>query len=201
MNAPAVGSLDWAKCDGLLPAVVQDADTAAVLMLGYMTADAYTTTLASGKVTFFSRSRKTLWTKGETSGNTLQLVAIDTDCDRDTLLVQARPTGPVCHLGTANCFDRSATSGVTVLGQLEQTIMQRLRERSDESYTAKLAAAGIYRIAQKVGEEGVELALAAVKGEPAEIRAEAADLVYHLMVLLRASGLGLSDVTETLASR
>ncbi|HEX5662078.1 MAG TPA: bifunctional phosphoribosyl-AMP cyclohydrolase/phosphoribosyl-ATP diphosphatase HisIE [Xanthomonadaceae bacterium] len=202
MDAQTAGfdpeTLAWDKQGGLVPAIVQDADTQRVLMLGYMDRDALETTLASGRVTFFSRSRQRLWTKGETSGHVLDLVRLEADCDRDTLLVQARPRGPTCHLGTSSCFMQAPAAA---LAELENLIETRERERPPGSYTTTLFEAGIARIAQKVGEEGVETALAAVTADDAALTGEAADLVYHLLVLLRARGLGFADVAKVLASR
>lgn len=202
MDAQTAGfdpeTLAWDKQGGLVPAIVQDADTQRVLMLGYMDRDALETTLASGRVTFFSRSRQRLWTKGETSGHVLELVRLEADCDRDTLLVQARPRGPTCHLGTSSCFMQAPAAA---LAELENLIETRERERPPGSYTTTLFEAGIARIAQKVGEEGVETALAAVTADDAALTGEAADLVYHLLVLLRARGLGFADVAKVLASR
>ncbi len=197
----AVDQLDWAKGDGLLPAIVQDVRDGRVLMLGYMNQAALDKTLQIGKVTFHSRSRNRLWTKGETSGNALQLVSITADCDRDTLLVQAVPTGPVCHLGTATCFGDQPASGPGFLAQLEQTIIQRASAGDRSSYTARLLAEGVARCAQKVGEEGVEVALAAVGGDPDKLNGEAADLLYHLLVCLKAAGSDLDQVIEQLRSR
>ena len=191
-------ALAWDKQGGLLPAIVQDAATLRVLMLGYMDRAALGATFASGKVTFFSRSKGRLWTKGESSGNVLELVSIDTDCDGDTLLVQARPQGPTCHLQRASCFPDAPADG---LAELDVLIARRERERPRGSYTTKLFEDGIRRIAQKVGEEGVEAALAAVAQDDAALLAEAADLLYHLTVLLRARGLGLEDARRVLASR
>jgi len=191
-------TLAWDKQGGLLPAIVQDADTQRVLMLGYMDRDALDATLASGRVTFFSRSRQRQWTKGETSGHVLELVQLEADCDGDTLLAQARPRGPTSHLGTSSCFPQAPAAA---LAELENLIRTRERERPPGSYTTTLFEAGIARIAQKVGEEGVETALAAVTTDDAALAGEAADLVYHLLVLLRARGLGLADVAAVLASR
>jgi phosphoribosyl-ATP pyrophosphohydrolase/phosphoribosyl-AMP cyclohydrolase len=196
--------LDFAKCAGLLPAIVQHADTGAVLMLGYMNAEALAATQARGRVVFYSRSRQTLWEKGETSGHTLNLVAIRTDCDADTLLVTARPVGPTCHEGTTTCFGDAAVTGATRLGflaQLADIIDQRITEAPDKSYTAELFAGGPQRLAQKVGEEGVEVALAAVGESDDKLVSESADLLFHLMVLLRSKRLGLDDVVKELASR
>jgi phosphoribosyl-ATP pyrophosphohydrolase/phosphoribosyl-AMP cyclohydrolase len=191
-------TLDWEKQSGLLPAIVQDARTRKVLMLGYMSREALHTTLDRGEVTFYSRSKQRLWTKGERSGHTLRLVGIDTDCDRDTLLVQAQPQGPTCHLGRESCFPQAPGDG---LAELEAVVAQRERERPVGSYTTRLFEAGMKRIAQKVGEEGLEVALAAVVEDDAALLGEAADLIYHLTVLLRARGLGMSDVERALAAR
>lgn len=193
-----INILAWAKQDGLLPAIVQDADSLRVLMLGYMSREALAATLASGQVTFFSRSRQRLWVKGETSGNTLQLVSVEADCDRDSLLVRARPQGPTCHKGTISCF---ADAPGDVVAELDAVIAQRKAEASEASYTRKLFDAGIARIAQKVGEEGVETALAAVTADDDALRGEAADLVYHLLVLLQARGLDWNGVRAELARR
>jgi phosphoribosyl-ATP pyrophosphohydrolase/phosphoribosyl-AMP cyclohydrolase len=195
-----IDKLAWDKQQGLLPAIVQDADTLCVLMLGYMDRAALQATLDSGRVSFFSRSRGAQWIKGETSGNFLQLVRLEADCDRDTLLVQARPQGPTCHLGTQSCFP-FPQAPADVLATLDRLIARRECERPPDSYTTTLFEAGIVRIAQKVGEEGVETALAAVAADDAELTGEAADLIYHLLVLLRARGLSLTDVSEALAAR
>lgn len=191
-------SLDWQKQGGLLPCVVQDADTQQVLMLGYMTREALQATRDSGHVTFFSRSRQRLWTKGESSGNILDLVAIEADCDADTLLVQARPRGPICHLGRDSCFPDAPAA---FLSGLDTLLAKRERERPSGSYTTQLFEAGVHRIAQKVGEEGVETALAAVAQDDAALLGESADLLYHLLVLLRARGLSLADVVRVLEER
>ena len=191
-------ALAWDKQDGLLPAIVQDADTLRVLMLGYMDRDALAATLASGLVTFFSRSRQRLWTKGESSGHGLALVAIEADCDADTLLVRARPAGPTCHTGAVSCFPTAPADSVAAL---DGVVARRVADAPEGSYTRRLLDAGIARIAQKVGEEGVETALAAVTADDAALRGEAADLVYHLLVLLRARGLAWDDVRAELARR
>ncbi len=193
-----IDTLAWDKQDGLLPAVVQDADTLRVLMVGYMSREALAKTLDTGQVTFFSRSKGRLWTKGESSGHVLALVRLDTDCDRDTLLVQARPHGPTCHLGSVSCFPDAPGD---TLGALQALIRTRHAERPAGSYTTKLFDAGIKRIAQKVGEEGLETALAAVVEEDAPLLGEAADLLYHLIVLLQARGLSLDDVRAVLDTR
>lgn len=194
-----IESLDWSKSpDGLLPAIVQDADSLRVLMLGYVNRESLARTLASGHVTFFSRSRGALWTKGESSGHFLDLVSLQADCDNDTVLVMARPHGPTCHLGRASCFPDARGDGLAVLDRL---IATREAERPEGSYTTKLFESGVRRIAQKVGEEGVETALAAVAQGDAELLGESADLLYHLLVLLRARGLGLADALAVLEQR
>lgn len=193
--------LDWGKSDGLLPAIVQDARSGAVLMLGYMDREALARTQASGKVTFFSRSKQRLWTKGESSGNFLSLQSIHADCDNDTLLVLADAQGPTCHLGTRSCFGDDSLPSLAFLGELDALIAQRERERPEGSYTTRLFAEGLRRIAQKVGEEGVETALAAVAQDEAATRGEVADLLFHVLVLLRARGVDLGDVIGELRRR
>jgi len=193
-----IDSLAWDKQDGLLPAVVQDADTLRVLMVGYMDRAALAATLDSGHVTFYSRSKQRLWTKGESSGHVLDLVAIEADCDRDTLLVQARPHGPTCHLGRGSCFPMAPGDFLAELGAL---IATRDRDRPAGSYTTRLFDDGVRAIAQKVGEEGVETALAAVVQDDAALCGEAADLLFHLQVLLRARGLSLQDAVDVLRQR
>lgn len=194
-------SLDWTKGEGLLPAIVQDADDGRVLMLGYMNAEALGETRSSGRVTFYSRSKQRLWTKGETSGNHLALVDLIADCDRDTLLVLARPHGPTCHTGTDTCFGDIRHPQVGFLASLEQTIQSRADSDPEQSYTAQLLSEGTKRTAQKVGEEGVEVALAAVAGEREELESEAADLLYHLLVCLHSAGSDLDSVVEVLLRR
>lgn len=204
MSPGGLERLDWAKGDGLLPAVVQDAASGVVLMLGYMDRAALAQTLATGLVTFYSRSRRALWVKGETSGNRLRLRAVHADCDGDALLVQADPAGPVCHAGTASCFADApapAAAPFAFLPELEDVIDGRIADAPAGSYTAKLHAEGPRRVAQKVGEEGVEFALAAAGGSDAEVTAEAADLLFHLMLALRARGLHLTEVVRTLERR
>jgi phosphoribosyl-ATP pyrophosphohydrolase/phosphoribosyl-AMP cyclohydrolase len=197
-------SIDWAKGDGLVPAVVQDADSGAVLMLGYMNPEALHATRERGRVVFFSRSKQRLWEKGETSGHFLELVDIRLDCDADTLLVSARPHGPVCHTGTATCFGDEPSPGaasLSFLAELERIIGERIAEKPEGSYTARLYAQGLRRMAQKVGEEGVEVALAAVGDADGPLLGEAADLVYHLLLLLRSRSLSLTQVIEELRQR
>ncbi len=193
-----IDGLAWEKQGGLLPAIVQDADTLRVLMLGYMSREALQATLASGQVTFFSRSRQRLWMKGESSGDVLNLVRLEADCDADTLLVQARPAGPTCHLGRASCFPQAPADG---LAELDAVIAQRAQELPEGSYTTRLFEGGIRRIAQKVGEEGVETALAAVAEDDDALLGEASDLLFHLLVLLRARGLSLADALQVLETR
>ncbi|MBD7952642.1 bifunctional phosphoribosyl-AMP cyclohydrolase/phosphoribosyl-ATP diphosphatase HisIE [Stenotrophomonas sp. Sa5BUN4] len=195
---PALESLDWSKGDGLLPAVLQDADSLQVLMLGYVSAESLQVTLQTGHMTFFSRSKQRLWTKGEQSGNVLAVRSIAVDCDADTLLVRARPAGPTCHTGAESCFPQAPKD---FIGQLDQLVATREAQRPAGSYTTSLFDGGIRRIAQKVGEEGVETALAAVVQGDDELLGEASDLVFHLLVLLRARGLGLQDVRTLLESR
>ncbi|WP_305841624.1 bifunctional phosphoribosyl-AMP cyclohydrolase/phosphoribosyl-ATP diphosphatase HisIE [Photobacterium leiognathi] len=198
-------NINWEKVAGLIPAIVQDNASGQVLMLGYMNEDALQKTLDTKQVTFWSRTKERLWTKGETSGNVLQLKSIQLDCDQDTILVQVDPIGPTCHLNTTTCFD-SDESGIqppslVFLHQLEQLLASRKGADPESSYTANLYARGTKRISQKVGEEGVEVALAATSGDKAELVCESADLIYHLLVLLQDQGLSLSDVTNKLQER
>ena len=198
LGVDAIDTLDWDKQDGLLPAIVQDAATLRVLMLGYMNREALQATLASGSVTFFSRSKGRLWTKGESSGHVLRLVSVRTDCDSDALLVLAHPQGPTCHLQRTSCFPDAPGDG---LAELEAVIARRAQERPEGSYTTTLFERGIKRIAQKVGEEGLETALAAVIEDDAALLGESADLLFHLLVLLRQRGLALDDVRAVLQAR
>lgn len=192
--------LDWEKTDGMMPAIVQHAVSGEVLMLGYMNKDALAKTLETGKVTFFSRTKGRLWTKGETSGHFLNLVSISPDCDNDTLLVLVNPIGPTCHKGNSSCFAEASHEWL-FLYQLEELIASRKDADPESSYTARLYASGTKRIAQKVGEEGVETALAATVRDREELKNEASDLVYHLMVLLQDGGLDLGEVIGNLKSR
>ena len=200
-TAPDWRQADWAKGGGLLPAIIQHVHTGQVLMLGYMNEEAAEVTVTSGKVTFYSRSKERLWTKGETSGNHLTFCSAMLDCDRDAILVQAIPAGPVCHTGARTCFtdDLPATAGF--LGHLDRIIQQRRAEMPNGSYTTSLFAEGSARIAQKVGEEGVELALARMKDDREEIANESADLLYHMLVLLSDADMALADVMEVLRQR
>ncbi len=193
--------LAWDKMDNLLPAIVQDALSGKVLMQGYMDQDALAKTLETGKVTFFSRSKQRLWTKGETSGNTLDLVSVACDCDQDSLLVLANPNGPTCHTGVESCWFEGNTPAFTFLADLERVLAARKDADPKSSYTASLYNKGIKRIAQKVGEEGVETALAATVHDKEELKNEAADLLYHLTVLLQASDMSLNDALNVLRER
>jgi phosphoribosyl-ATP pyrophosphohydrolase/phosphoribosyl-AMP cyclohydrolase len=200
-----IDGLDWAKGAGLLPAIVQDELSGDVLMLGYMNREALEATRSSGRVTFWSRSKQRLWTKGETSGHFLEARSITADCDGDTLLILARPQGPACHKGTPTCFGQSpphaAAARFAFLADLEHIVRARITARPEGSYTAKLIDEGPRRIAQKVGEEGLELALAALAQSDEEVLGEAADLVYHVVLMLESKGLSLGQVTERLEAR
>ena len=193
--------IDFEKGGGLVPAIVQDAKTEQVLMLGYMNEASLAMTQETGLVTFYSRSRQELWTKGETSGNALKLQSITVDCDHDTLLVRATPTGPTCHEGTVSCFGDNGPEGIGFLSYLEDLIEDRKSADADSSYTASLLQGPLRRAAQKVGEEGVETALAAVAETKDKLASEAADLVYHLLVLLAAKDVKFKSVIAELKSR
>lgn len=196
-----IAQVAWAKMDNLVPAIVQDAVTGKVLMQGFMDEAALSHTLANGHVTFFSRSKQRLWTKGETSGNTLNLVQVESDCDSDSLLVLAHPNGPTCHTGAEACWFDNSQSDYTFIADLEKLIAARKGADPESSYTAHLYSRGIKRIAQKVGEEGVETALAATVADLDELKNESADLLYHLLVLLQASDLSMKDVVSVLRER
>jgi phosphoribosyl-ATP pyrophosphohydrolase/phosphoribosyl-AMP cyclohydrolase len=199
-----IDALDFAKGGGLLPGVVQDANTGAVLMLGYLNRESLQETIRRRRVVFFSRSRNRLWEKGETSGNTLDLVSVVADCDNDSLLLRVNPVGPTCHRNTPTCFGDGQlpdADGLPFLARLQDVIAQRIAENPEGSYTAKLYGQGVKRMAQKVGEEGVEVALAAQAEGSAELVSEAADLVFHLALLLRARDLSLDAVARELAAR
>jgi phosphoribosyl-ATP pyrophosphohydrolase/phosphoribosyl-AMP cyclohydrolase len=199
-----ISKIDFAKGDGLVPAIVQDAETGAVLMMAYMNREALEQTLARKRAVFFSRTKQRLWEKGETTGHTLDVVDVIADCDHDTLLVTARPRGPACHNGTLTCFgdeSRNAATGIAFLAKLERVIAQRATEKPEDSYTARLLEKGVARVAQKVGEEGVELALAAAALGEDKVIEEAADLLFHMLVLLRARGVSLPQVVSQLESR
>lgn len=195
-----LAQLDWVKTDGMMPAIVQHAVSGEVLMHGYMNEAALAKTLETGKVTFWSRTKQRLWTKGETSEHFLHTVSITPDCDNDTLLILVNPVGPTCHLGTSSCFSPAAPDWV-FLHQLEQLLAERKQADPKSSYTASLYASGTKRIAQKVGEEGVETALAATVNDRFELKNEASDLLYHLMVLLQDQNLDLSAVINNLRER
>lgn len=196
-----IDNIDFEKGGGLVPAIIQHADSGVVLMLGYMNKAAVETTQKLGKVTFFSRSKNRLWTKGETSQNYLIFVDMQSDCDSDALLVRARPQGPTCHTGTQSCFGDDKTPELAFLTYLETVIDGRKDADPSTSYTAKLLAGPLHKAAQKVGEEGVETALAAVAEDDAALRGEAADLIYHLMVILAARDIKLTDVIAELRAR
>lgn len=193
--------LAWGKMQGLIPCIAQDQRSGKVLMQGYMNSEALQKTLATGKLTFFSRSKQRLWTKGESSGNVLLLQQISADCDTDSLLALVSANGPTCHTGTESCWSGNETASFTFIADLETLIAQRKNADPDSSYTAKLYSKGIKRIAQKVGEEGVETALAATVKDREELKNESADLLYHLIVLLQASNLSLTDVVGILKDR
>lgn len=204
MKPNGLEDLDWDKGNGLLPAIVQHARSGTLLMLGYMNREALQASLESGRVTFFSRGRQRLWTKGETSGNFLELIAVSPDCDRDTVLVQALPAGPVCHTGAITCFPGAKPGdgeSLAFLGELERIVADRFARLPVGSYTAKLYAQGQTRMAQKVGEEALELALAAVGDNKPSVLAEAADLIFHVTVLLQQQGIALAEVVRELQSR
>lgn len=198
VTSETISQLAWDKMDGLLPCTVQHALTGEVLMLGYMSADAVSESFSRQSVTFYSRSKARLWTKGETSGNTLQLQGIYSDCDNDALLVLALPNGPTCHLGTRSCF---ADAPAPLLQQLNNVISSRKGADPDSSYTARLFNTGIKRAAQKVGEEGVEVALAAAVNDIDELHNESADLLYHLLVVLQSADTDLEAVLRVLQQR
>jgi len=194
-------NLDFSKCDGLVPAIIQDDKTGKVLMLGFMNEEAYAKTLETKKVTFFSRTRNCLWTKGETSGNILQVVNIMQDCDNDTLLIKANPVGPVCHTGKDTCFGEKNVEDVMFLKQLQDFIEKRRQEMPEGSYTTSLFNKGVNRMAQKVGEEAVESVIEATNGTEEGFIYESSDLIYHLIVLLTSKGLRIEDLARELAKR
>ena len=203
MTPAQIEKLDWNKGDGLLPAIVQDAHSGKVLMLGYMNSDALRQTLDCKRVTFFSRSKNRLWTKGETSGNYLELVTVAADCDNDSLLVTAHPKGPTCHTGSESCFGdvKTESADLAFLSRLESVIAQRIAEKPEGSYTARIWAQGPTKMSQKVGEEGVEVALAGATQSDERLISESADLLFHLALLLKSRNLSLSDAVAELAHR
>ena len=193
--------IDFNKMNGLVPAIVQDAKTLKVLMLGFMNEEAYNKTVETGKVTFYSRTRNTLWTKGETSGNYLHLVSLAVDCDKDTLLVRAIPDGPTCHTGSKTCWGDAVPESQGFIRELEAVVKGRHEQMPENSYTTSLFKAGTPRMAQKVGEEAVETVIEAVKGDDERMIYEASDLIYHLLVLLVSKGYGISDLEKELVKR
>ena len=202
MTPEDTDALAWNRMNGLLPAIVQDCGSGRMLMLGYMNREALAATLATGSATFWSRSRQRLWTKGETSGNVLRVASVRADCDGDALLVVADPAGPACHLGTSSCFGEAATEGPGWLAELSVIVARRAADSGGEdSYTRRLLDRGTERIAQKVGEEGVEVALAAVGASPDRCAEEVADLIYHVAVLMEAKGFGWNEVVAVLRAR
>ena len=194
--------IDFEKGGGLVPAIIQDPTTGKVLMLGYMNQEAYEKTMATGKVTFYSRSRQCLWTKGETSGNYLHLVSISVDCDNDTLLVKATPDGPTCHTGTDTCWgEKNETNPLLFLTELQDFIIKRHEHMPEGSYTTSLFKDGLNRMAQKVGEEALELVIEAVNGTNDRLIYEGSDMLYHLIVLLTSKGLRIEDMARELQER
>lgn len=193
--------LDFNKMNGLIPAIIQDNYTSKVLMLGFMNREAYTKTIETGKVTFFSRTKNRLWTKGEESGNFLQVVSIKEDCDKDTLLIRVNPRGPVCHTGADTCWGEENRKDIMFLKYLQSFIEQRYKEMPQDSYTTSLFRSGINRMAQKVGEEAIETVIEATNGTGDRLIYEASDLIYHLMVLLTAKGYRIEDIIQELEKR
>jgi len=194
-------ALDFDKMGGILPAVIQDARSSRILMLGFMNRAAYEKTLAEGRVTFYSRTRKKLWTKGEESGNFLNVVEIIEDCDQDTLLIMVNPEGPVCHTGAQSCFNGSSGNGFEFVPELQQILRSRKENLPENSYSAKLFSNGINKIAKKLGEEAVELVIEAKDSNDNRLLEEAADLLFHMMILLTERGYGLEDVVKVLRDR
>lgn len=192
---------DFDKMDGLVPAIIQDSYTQKVLMLGFMNKEAYEKTLTTGKVTFYSRTKQRLWTKGETSGNFLEVVSIKSDCDNDTLLIQAHPTGPVCHTGTDTCWGEKNEQDIMFLKELQDFIDKRHAEMPEKSYTTSLFKSGVNKMAQKVGEEAVETIIEACNGTDERLIYEGADLLYHLIVLLTSKGYRIEDLARELKER
>ncbi|WP_420386192.1 bifunctional phosphoribosyl-AMP cyclohydrolase/phosphoribosyl-ATP diphosphatase HisIE [Roseivirga sp.] len=196
-----IGQVDFGKGDGLVPAIVQDVNTGKVLMLGYMNDEALDLTMSTKKVTFYSRSKQRLWTKGETSANFLNLVSVALDCDQDALLVKVDPDGPTCHTGTDTCWDEDNENDIQFLNHLTQVIKERRQRSPEESYVARLFSKGINKVAQKVGEEAVEVVIEAKDNDENLFLNESADLLFHYMMLLEAKGYTLSDVVSILESR
>ncbi|MCM1504444.1 MAG: bifunctional phosphoribosyl-AMP cyclohydrolase/phosphoribosyl-ATP diphosphatase HisIE [Muribaculum sp.] len=196
-----MADIDYSKMNGLVPAIIQDDKTKNVLMLGFMNEEAYNKTVESGKVTFFSRTKNRLWTKGEESGHFLNVVSIEADCDHDTLLIKVDPVGPTCHKGTDTCFGTKNESGVEFFRYLQDFIVRRHEEMPEGSYTTSLFNSGINRMAQKVGEEAVETVIEATNGTDDRLVYEASDLIYHLIVLLTSKGLRIEDLARELQKR
>ncbi len=201
MSDVEINSLDWHKMNGLLPAIIQNAENGKVLMLGYMSQESLIATLTSGQLTLYSRSRKRLWRKGESSGNSMAVLHISADCDNDSLLIQVIPKGPACHLGYNSCYQPPFNSTLGFIDALIELINERAETNSENSYTAKLLESGIHRCAQKVGEEAIETVIAATSQDKEELINESADLIFHLMVLLKACELSLYDVLQCLQER
>lgn len=194
-------TLDFDKMDGLVPAIIQDSRTLKVLMLGFMNKEAYDKTVETGKVTFWSRTKQRLWTKGETSGNTLTVVDIKADCDYDTLLIKAIPAGPVCHTGSDTCWDEKNQNPIMFLSELQRFIEKRHEEMPEGSYTTSLFKSGCGRMAQKVGEEAIESVIEAMANNNERLIYEASDMIYHLIVLLTSKGLKIEDLAQELQKR
>ncbi|MFW5708502.1 MAG: bifunctional phosphoribosyl-AMP cyclohydrolase/phosphoribosyl-ATP diphosphatase HisIE [Bacteroidota bacterium] len=194
-------NMNFEKLNGLVPAIIQEPSGGKILMTGFMNEEALQKTRETGKVTFFSRTRNTIWTKGETSGNFMKVLQIFEDCDNDTLLIYAEPTGPVCHTGDATCFHDDPGPGLAFLAQLQSVIKGRKGQSPETSYTARLFEKGLPRIAQKVGEEAVECVIEAMKGDKEKFKEEASDLLYHLLVLLAQQELDIADVVKVLEGR
>ena len=194
-------TLDFSKMDGLVPAIIQDDKTQKVLMLGFMNEKAYNQTKETGKVTFWSRTKNRLWTKGETSGNFLNVVSMEADCDNDTLLIKVNPTGPVCHTGADTCWGEKNENPLAFLGELQRFIEKRYEEMPEGSYTTSLFQSGVGRMAQKVGEEAVESVIEAMACNNERLIYEASDMIYHLMVLLTSKGLKFEDLATELQKR
>ncbi len=194
-------TIDFDKMNGIVPAIIQDDKTLKVLMLGFMNEEAYNKTVETGKVTFWSRTKQRLWTKGETSGNFLEVVSITNDCDNDTLLVKANPTGPVCHTGADTCWNETNDNPIMFLTELQRFIDKRHSEMPEGSYTTSLLREGLGRMTQKVGEEAVELVIESMKGDNDRLIYEASDLFYHLIVLLTSKGLRIEDIARELMER
>ena len=194
-------TLDFDKMDGLVPAIIQDSRTLKVLMLGFMNKEAYDKTVETGKVTFWSRTKQRLWTKGETSGNTLTVVDIKADCDNDTLLIKAIPAGPVCHTGSDTCWDEKNQNPIMFLSELQRFIEKRHEEMPEGSYTTSLFKSGCGRMAQKVGEEAIESVIEAMANNNERLIYEASEMIYHLIVLLTSKGLKIEDLAQELQKR